>query len=356
MAELEPAKDMDDTLRDTYRKMMTEDESAPVTEGAAPAVVNESNKELTEAVKAAVDQPRGPDGKFVKAEAAPETAAPAAQNPTDQAKPETTAAPASSGTTAPPSSWSADAKALWPSLSPALQQAVLKREGEVSEGFKSYGQKVKDYEPIAQVLQPIRSMLDLNGVEPATYVRQLVAADQYLRTKPQEAIRWIAQQYGIDLGQTTAAPEDTYVDPQLAAVKQQLAGLAQNFQQQQQAGRDAEARRIQAEIEAFKKDHEHFDDVRADMSALFASGRATSLQEAYDSAVWANPNVRPKLLEAQNKAAEAKRAEEDARRAQEAKRLNAINVTTRGTSGASPAAESLDDTIRRSYKTATAAA
>ena len=54
-----------------------------------------------------------------------------------------------------------------------------------------------------------------------------------------------------------------------------------------------------AQIEAFKMDPKNrfFENVRQDMAKLFQTGKADTLQEAYDAACWLNPDIRAILIE-----------------------------------------------------------
>src|SRR5690606_3224369 len=145
--------------------------------------------------------------------------------------------------------------------------------------------KLKGYEPIEAAIEPVRQQLALNGMEPAQYVRQLVAADVFLRPKPHDAIRWIAQTCGIDLSQT-AQPVESELDPTIAPLVQKVTNRESTLANFQNAQQQAEAARIKGEMEAFAKDHPHFEKVRLHMGALIQAGTAKGLQEAYDMAVW----------------------------------------------------------------------
>jgi hypothetical protein len=54
-------------------------------------------------------------------------------------------------------------------------------------------------------------------------------------------------------------------------------------------------------LETFSNDpkNEFYLDVRMDMATLLESGRAKDLKDAYDKAVWANPETRQVMLERQ---------------------------------------------------------
>lgn len=299
-------------------------------------------------------QPRDTEGKFAaKDEAAPVEAAPeAAQDAPEQiqADPgtdaETEAAPQALEA---PASWTAAAKERWPDLTPEVQAEVLRREGDWQRTDGERAEKIKRYESIDAALEPVRQNLELNGVEPAQYVRQLAAADQYLRTNPQEAIQWLAQQYNIDLAQMNADPAeaDPYTAPLVGEINQLKAQQAQFFEAQRQQ----ELARRNQEIEAFAQDKPLFDDVVDDMARLAQANPGMDLAGLYEQAVWANPTTRAKMIAEQTAESERKRAEEAAERSAKAKRVTATNLNSHGTAaGATPTVyESRDDELSDIY-------
>lgn len=346
---------IEDTMAAKFDELMAADKaSAPPTSSPEDAGLPSAEVKSEQPPPSSDDRPRGPDGKFVekpKAEAAPEKAAPAPEisDQPQEAKPEATA-PTPSVT--PPTSWSQDAKAVWPSLPPAVQQAVIKREQEASNGIKSYADKLKSVETLQSVIGPRAQMLAAQYGSPEQGLETLFKLSEFAGQDPAGFIRYFAQQRGLDLTQlayqqpTQAAP----VDPVLAATQQRLGQLESFLQSQLAAQQQAEQAQLQSRIEAFKSDpkHAYFDDVRADMAALIQSGRAKDLDDAYDMAVYANPATRAKVIESQRAAEEAARKAEMERKAAEAKRAVSINVATKGTVGASPSTpKSMEETMRQ---------
>jgi hypothetical protein len=242
-------------------------------------------------------------------------------------------------------------------LPPAIQQEVLKREGDFVKGLEERATRLKSYEPIEQALEPIRQQLDLNGVSPGQYVRQLVAAEQFLQRNPGEAIQYLARNYGVDLqGLTQQQAEQPQADPAMAALQQQVQDLSSRQAEFYQHQAQQQEAAVSQQIEAFKADpaNKHFDTVYEDMVSLAAAERAAgkepSLPDLYQRAIWANPSVREQLLAEQRAEADKKAAEEKAKRAKEAQRAAAANIGTQGTSsGETPAGLSLEEELARTY-------
>jgi hypothetical protein len=112
------------------------------------------------------------------------------------------------------------------------------------------------------------------------------------------------------------------------ALQQELAhikGHLQQGEQQQHQQVQAQAEQI---ISAFAADpkNEFYGQVAPLMGQLIMSGQASDMQDAYDRACWATPDVRSTILTRQTADAEAKRAA-DAKAKADAKRRAAGSIS-----------------------------
>lgn len=235
--------------------------------------------------------------------------------------------------------------AEWAKASPVLQQALLRRSEEMHKGLEQYRGAAQFAQKIAQAFQPYEHTLQQLGVSHEVAVSRLLEADNTLRYGSPEqkahALASLAYQYGIDIGQVQATPAP---DPQVHALQSelnQLRGIINDFQRTQQ---EREQGTLNSEIAKFAEGREHFEQVREDMAALLQAGRAKDLSDAYEQAVWANPQTRAAMLAKQQ--AEVAAKVEAERKAQEAKKANAVNVPRRGSVPAGAPTGTMDDTIR----------
>ena len=235
--------------------------------------------------------------------------------------------------------------AEWAKASPVLQQALLRRSEEMHRGLEQYRGAAQFAQKIAQAFQPYEHTIQQLGVSHEVAVGKLLEADNTLRYGSPEqkahALASLAYQYGIDIGQVQATPAP---DPQVYALQaelNQLKGFINDFQRTQQ---EREQGTLNSEIAKFAEGREHFEQVREDMAALLQAGRAKDLSDAYEQAVWANPQTRAAMLAKQQ--AEVAAKVEAERKAQEAKRANAVNVPRRGSVPAGAPTGTMDDTIR----------
>ena len=294
---------------------------------------------------AAGDRPRGPDGKFIPKDAA--IGAPDQPSPT--ATPDTPSAP-STAPLGPPPGWAVEAKAAFSKLPPAVQQAVVKREQEVSAGFAKYATQQKELE---QVIGPRRQHYASEGVSDTQAINNLWTWFEALKNSPQNSFPALAQMFGYDLSTVTpnAAADSSYqTNPEVVALKAELAQLrgtvgqvAGTFEQQQ-----TEARR--AELASFAKDKPHFEAVRVTMGRLMQAGLAQSLDDAYQQAVKLSPEASAAIAADKQKAD----AEAALRGRPGSQRRAAVSVRGSSPNGAAgaPVPTSIRDSLREGFASA----
>lgn len=313
------------------------------------------------AVESAVEVSTGRDeqGRF---------AAKVAEQPTEQpAAPVITEQPAIEGQPektpiAPPATWSAGAKAIYATLPEVARREIAKREQDYSRGIQQHAEKAKIADTLMREIQPYEAMLRAEGSTPDRAIASLLRSAYVLRTAaPHEKgqlIMQIAQQYGADLTPFMSQGQQPEGQQDLSQVQQMVQQLVaphlqriQSWEQQQTQAQQAQAmqmeQEIQSQIAAFQSatnedgtpKHLYFENVRGLMSAYFANGQAKDLEQAYEMACWANPEVRAALIADQQRAAEAQRLEEAKRKAGNA-RAAGFNVSGQGGVGIAGASQS----------------
>ena len=302
-------------------------------------IVDESislRDELETAFKEAREKEEAPvvDAKETKQEEPSKEAATA-----DSAAPEQPQKPIEMAT--PPNSWTAAAKAKWDKIDPDLRSEILKRESEVEKGFTKFDEERSVGKTFKEVLSPYMPMIQAEGGTPVTAVQSLLNTAYQLRTasptQKGQLLMELARQYGADFSQVSSTQPQ--VDPQLQAIYQELAQLKNARQQEMTQREQQEQAALQGTIAAFAADpkHIHFESVKPHMAALLKDGLAKDLQDAYDQAVYARPDIRSTLLEQQLAEKEAKRVA-DAKAKADAARKASGSVT--GSPGATAPSKS----------------
>ena len=316
---------------------------------------------------------RDEHGRFIGKTAEADPAAPVAQDQAavDPAKPADPAAAVdpqaqadARAAAAPPATWSAGAKAIYASLPEIARKEIAKRETDYARGIQQYAEKAKFADSFMREAQPYEAMLRNEGSNPVAALSSFLKQAYMLRTAtPQERGRLImatAQKFGADmtpyLGQQAEQPAGQTQDlSQVQALVQQLvAPHLQKIQQWENSQATAQQHQeqqmeqeISSQITAFQSatnedgspKHLYFENVRPLMSAFFANGQAKDLEQAYDMACFANPEVRAALIADQQRAADAQRLEEAKRKAGEARNAS-FNPTGQGGIGIAGATQS----------------
>mgnify|MGYP005818615203 FL=1 len=263
-----------------------------------------------------------------------------------------------------PKHWPKEEQEIFNAWDANVQHQVMDRykamEGDYTKKTQALAKYKKRNESLDEIYGPFRDDFQRAGMDEVAATRQLLAAHKYLREDPQQALKWLAQSYGVDLKAVNddTAIEDEYADPQMKAMQQQIAQLQGTITNQQQQAQNMQKQEVQAMIDNFQtaKDadgnlkHPHFDVVQNQMSGLISSGVAKDIASAYDMAVYANPETRAKVLDEQVK--KTTKQEVKAEAVQKAKKQQRVNVKGSGTpsNSAVPSGMTLNETIKFSMK------
>lgn len=248
----------------------------------------------------------------------------------------------------PPKHWNKEFKEKFNQLEPLAQHMFMDRHKDLESDYTKKTQQIAQYrkrqEAIDGIIKPYMGDFERLGMDEVGAIRQLFAAHDYLKKDPKKAISWLATNYGVDL---TAVNDDTaeddYADPEVKALKQQVAQLEGFLQKQENQRMQSEQQSTQSMIDQFAsaKDengnlkYPHFDNVRKVMGVLIQTQQAQDLEAAYDMAVHADPNLRKSMIDNQVKKASKSQVKTEA--VQKAKKSQ--RSTVRGS--ATPAEQKL---------------
>lgn len=193
------------------------------------------------------------------------------------------------------------------------QGYVTKKEQEAAEYRKRF-------DPIHDVIKPYEHYWHQQGMDAASGVRQLVSYAEQLARNPRAMIPQLAQMYGVDIAELVA--EQPYIDPQVAQLQAELQAVRGGLQQQQLQQQQQQYNRLTEEVRAFETAtdengnprHPHFARVFDHMIGLARGGLASTIQDAYEKAVYLDKDLQAELSaqraqsEAVTRAAEAKKA------------------------------------------------
>ena len=264
---------------------------------------------------------------------------------------------------APPQHWPNDFKEQFEKMDATGQHLFMKRykelEGDYTKKTQSLAKYRKRQEAFDEIMKPHMDDFSRAGMDEVGAVRQLLAAHDYLRKDPRQAIQWLAKNYGVDMSEVGIdTAEDEYADPQVKALQQQVAQLQGFLQNQQQTQMQSVQQNTQSMIDQFagEKDangnpkHPHFSEVRDRMGVLIQGNQAPDLATAYDMAVYADPKLRQSLMDNYAETKTQKKVKTEA----VAKAKKAQRSTVRGNAApaekALPTGLSVRDTIMKSIQ------
>lgn len=270
------------------------------------------------------------------------TAGKAAEDSTGTRNPELAAAPPA---------WPNELKGKWGALDADVRIFLQKREADVHRQFTTNDQERSFGREIRQIVQPYEALIRSIGSTPQAAITDVLNTAYVLRTAdPQTKAATIAkviQDYGVDM-KLLGQPQQ--VSPEVAALRQELARVSQQQQAWQQQQEQTVQQQVLQQVETFGQDpkHPHFKAVQALMGTLMQAGQAQDMEEAYQMAVYARPDLRQSLLA--ESTAQQTHAAEQRQRTQRA-RDKAVSVRG-GPGGFTPAKE--PQTVREALEAAVA--
>ena len=281
----------------------------------------------------------------------------------DEAEQETAEAPELEPMAAP-NHWPKDFAAKFEALEAPAQHMFMERYKDLEGDYTRKTQEIAKYkkrnEAFDEIMAPFKGDFERAGMDEVGAVRQLLAAHDYLRKDPQNAIAWLANQYGVDMAAIGNDPsaEDEFADPQVKQLQQQVAQLTGFIQNQQTQQQSQVQQSTQSLIDQFAAEtdangnpkHPHFDRVRGVMGSLISSENAKDLATAYEMAVYADPELRQEQV----KAMAAAQSQDNVKTEAVKKAKKAARSKVRGSASpaapALPANASIRDTIQASIR------
>lgn len=285
--------------------------------GAAEASAEETGAEA-EAGKEPVGEPEGegaPTGEIREPEGEGEPTGEIGEPVLDDAVAKGDAGAIGGGTPAPVS-WKPAVREHWDTLPPEVQQEVKRRETEIQRGLQTASGHKRVAEEYYRVFAPFQPFIQAAGSTPAQTITELMTTAVQLTqgspAKKAEVVRNIINEYGVDirmlddalaggeLPQDQNAPLLRSIDERLAPINQFMGEIGGMRQQADQAV-DYEAADA---VDSFAEGHEYYEDLRDDMADLMEMAanrnRGMSLDQAYDRAAQAHPDIGPILLQRKN--------------------------------------------------------
>lgn len=327
-------QDKGDSIHDDIRAAMSEAaDAAPVVEEAAQVTESLSN--------------RDENGRFKPKNTSPDAVAAVSEQVTETpAQDEHKWSPER-----PPSSWKPATRELWGNLPLEVRQEITRREEDALRGATRLQEQFAPLREIQQHMEPIIRELQGLGVSPQQHIDNVMATERRLRTADLptkfDALLGIADQYGIPLREIVnrSVGQEVLRNPQQQQV-QIPQELQREIQQIKQWQEQQEQSYVNNEVAQFGGQQEFFNDVRLHMADLIEKGVASDLNQAYEMATWANPEIRGILIERQARGTTNQQVQTRQARAASASIKPSGSVHVEIDDGAE---DSIADTVRKAW-------
>jgi hypothetical protein len=264
--------------------------------------------------------------------------------------------------TQPPKTWRPEATTDWDKLPENVRAEIYKREEDVFQGIAQYKEGADFGWKVNGLFKPFEQVMAAAGITPMQILPGLVQAHGTLALGSEEQKLGLFEQlikdYAIPVPKLLAkltggalADTDPFVDPAVAALREELGAVKSRLSAQDQAAFEARQAENSAKVAAFANDPKniYFAELADDIALLLERKIASDLGAAYEKALWANPAVRAKEQARIAAEAESERTRKAAAAAAAAKKSTAANLRSTARSGAvtSPASGSIDETLAK---------
>ena len=230
-----------------------------------------------------------------------------------------------------PQHWAKEHRELFGSQSREVQEFLLERhkamEGDYTRGKMEIADFKKTWEPVEQLFTQYPQL------NPTETIQNWANIARALDANPLQTLQYLATQYRVDLtsAENLNDGEQQEVNPEVQALRQELNGLKEDYNTRLREEQQTAVQGRVAEIDAFSKETDdngnllrpYVEQAMPMMISLAKvareEGKQPSLQTLYDQAVYANPELREQVFQAEKAQEEAKRKAEAIAKAKKAK-------------------------------------
>lgn len=198
------------------------------------------------------------------------------------------------------------------------QVFLIEHENKNNEKYQQALDGLQDYKLLEAQYETNRLRLQEQGIEKIRdWLFGLIWIDCEMARHPEQTLKAIAKVYGVDI-EKSKHKQGEVSDETVA----RLNHLEQNFHEITSYLNELQVQKMFESLQMFGRQtdeegnllHPYFEAVKNQAWEFLAGGGARSVEEAYENALWLNPQVRNELIEKQisSRAAEAKKAQKAA--------------------------------------------
>jgi hypothetical protein len=204
-------------------------------------------------------------------------------------------------------------KEKWSTLPEDVRTEITRREEATATGVQKLMQHYEPMEEIYNTLLPYEQYFEHIQEDPRQYLTSMMGVEQTLRLgNPAQKIEMVlalADTYGVPIRPALDAAMNGKLNELMQNAHQQHKTppavpphIQRELEEQRQWRAQVEDQAATGELQEFaaQPGHEYLDHVRDDMADLIESGVVETYQDAYDLAIWRNPQLRAQAQAQQN--------------------------------------------------------
>lgn len=248
---------------------------------------------------------------------------------------------------AAPGSWKKEMHEFWNGVDPAVQDYIEQRESEMKSGLDQDRTDANLGRSMRDVMTPYADMLKAQNVNELDAVKYMLSAHFKLTNAPEDQKEALAQEFLKSYGLVT----DKSVSPEFKQLQDELNGIKSHLSANHEKSLQESHERVIKEVEKFASESEHsyFDEIADDIVPFLNHG--LSLEDAYQKAIWTNPETRQKEIARLQEAKETEAKEKAKQEVQKAKKAKSTNVRNRDTANApTEPLGSMEDTMHDTFR------
>lgn len=257
-----------------------------------------------------------------------------------------------------PQHWSAEHKETFSKIPEEHRGFILQRykeiEGDYTRKSQELAKQRKRYDSMDEVFEPVRANLNMQGIDETQLMRQYLAYHQNLHKDPAGTLKYLAQQYNVNLGEVAQTEE--FIDPEIKQLRDQNLQLNQKISNIETQFTQSHTEQAQVTLDNFVSEknekgelkHPYYNEVRPMMGRLLASGDAEDIYKAYEMATRANPATHQKVIDKQiqEQVRERLKKQNEEQRLK-AKKANPSALTPSSSSSAGKVALTLEEELEK---------
>lgn len=280
---------------------------------------------------------------------------PAPDTPAVEAKPAEVAPAPAEKPEWMPDTWRAPAKAKWSGIDPEIKAEIQKRENDVAKFVNEAQPAIGVSKALGEVLTPYQGIFRQYNINPIEHIGNLLQAHtQLVFGTPEQKLamfKGMAKDAGFNLASLTD-PNASAVDPNheyIRRLEQKVNSLEGNVTGVTATIREARTAELSSKIAELAADTEHYPhfwDVAPAMVKLMDQKAVSTLEDAYQTAIVADPIYRSKLVEADVAKQLAERQAKERERVAAARKASGASIRSRSGGKSSPPPETIEDTLR----------